>query len=382
MIVLTLACSVTAALADPVPPNPCSGRVLPIALCVRIVDIERKNDGAFFHTFDFELEFMNWTGTPADAIDVSIAEPGVSTIVFLPAPVDPNGRPLHDPGVNEDANNNGIIDAGEDANGNGRLDTPNRPPCNQNTATNWVPTVQTGTRVKWERSADSVVPNIDLLNCAGKTQAQIDALIPCTNAGACMPCTVSHVTGAITPTEAIDDGTNARDGFILRVQNFLINQTLNLNWFLVAGGSSIGKAGFGNQYGFGVLTITRSSVLNPPVFMGQSGAQTGGAQFFDSVFNAIPGASVLGFGGIEPEAIDSTFSFEPGAGITAVFRNASDNVYGAPINAVLINPPEPPVEAALSRVPGFDRVKAGLAFVVLLGLALWMLRKRSGLPSH
>jgi len=217
----------------------------------------------------------------------------------------------------------------------------------------------------------------------------MDALIPCTQAGACMPCVsnakcvgagnpvacctgagtgtctgdINNTTGEITPHEAIDDGPEVMDGFVLRLSQLrgggfpAGRNTVNINWFLTNNGITIGKSGFGNQFGFGVLTLTRTNLGGPqqPVFFGQAGAAQSTMEFFDSVFTVPDPAS---------------FAFEAGTSITASFSNPTDNVYNAAINAQVI-PPAGPAPRPLFT-PG---VLFGV-MVTLLAAGIWVLQGR------
>ena len=78
----------TGASADPAP-------AVPDVFCFRITDIERVPAGGP-NAFLFEFEFLNWTGTPAEGIDLTMNVGTSSLVGGIPsiavARVDENGR--------------------------------------------------------------------------------------------------------------------------------------------------------------------------------------------------------------------------------------------------------------------------------------------------
>lgn len=175
------------------------------------------------------------------------------------------------------------------------------------------------------------------------SQAQADALVP----GALTadnradlgvdggPGIVLPTPSATLPAALIDpvsrsgaDGVaNVLDGFVLRVDDFDVGETLSLNWFLTDGVNPIGVAGRGNQMGFGIFTLSRIPIGGPlpgPVFVGNIGVAGSPTEFFDTTWN-VPNPAL--------------FAAEFGSQLTGAFLNPPDNIFSAPINAQVV--PEP-----------------------------------------
>ncbi len=351
-------------LADPPVDPPIPGTVLPRVSSFRITDIRIDKSDPELNKFHFEFEILNWSDVNAGGLELSLAQPTPRDVVLTASPfggVDMDGRPLFledtngdrviDAADNEDANGNGILDAGEDQNDNSRLD--NDPiPGNVGFPNGWTQVSQTRTKVVWSAPQFSPgtlggVPFINLIGAAGFCDGLgapdfANSCVPGVDAGTARV----DVDGNVTPAEAIDDGDNVQDGFVMTIDGFDPGESVNLNWFLtgagdigeaslvspecrlstrggLAPGIPIGTSFEGNEYGFGVITLFRvdDGPLGGPVFQGNAGvSQEGGTEFFDSVYNV-------------PDSAGMATEFS--AGLTAKFVNPADNTLGAPVNAIL-----------------------------------------------
>ena len=337
--------------ADPLP-DPDPNITMPKVFCFRITDIRADKTDLEGDKFTFEFEVLNWSNSRASDVHISLAEPDTSGVRFTAAGVDVDGRPLIVEGVGvEDTNGNGILDPGEDTNGDGRL-TDDLMPGNVNLANEFEVLTQTDTNIVWETEVfnipvDFEMPSIIPLAFAGFFIGGIDRtdLIGLTGLGQdavnnALPGVLGvdytiDANGNVSPPEAIDNGFNVRDGFTFTVDDFDDGETFQLNWFLTLDGEPIGSTLGGNAFGFGVINIARADdggALPGPIFVGNTGFQQSGLEFFDSVF-VVP----------DPAGVGAEF----GAGLTAAFLNPADNIGGAP-NAQLIPDTIPPeITAAL-----------------------------------
>jgi len=345
--------------ADP-PPEPPPGTILPNVFCFRITDIRADKTDPENDRFIFEFEVLNWTGSDAFGVEISLAQPDQSGVRFVGAGIDSDGRPLFledvnldtviDAADNEDLNSNGLLDAGEDINGDGRL-TNDPIPGNQQNPNPFTVDSVSDTRIVWEdleapANESGGVFNSDLIGAGGT--AASNALIPGFNEGS----TTIDSQGNVSPIEAIDDGNNVVDGFRFTVDGLDPGETFQFNWSLTVFGQPLGTSFGGNDFGFGVVIISRVDAggLPGPVYIGNSGVQQTGLEFFDSVY-IVPDPAVM--------------AAEFGAAITAPFVNPTDNVDNFVINAIIIDDTDttPPVITA-SLVPlcgeddeGFFRVE-------------------------
>ena len=206
--VLSLFAAIPTGIADPVPAN------LKV-FCFRFTDI--REDCNIKNRFHFEFEVLNWSDAYAGGIQVSFAYQSDSALTFAAETtfngIDQNGRPL----IPEDTNDDGVInsndledtfivngelDFGEDKNNNERLD--NDPaPGNLPTNNNWIRSSVTDSTIIWGMGEDDPVSFINLLDTSPNNLA-------------CMPDgTVDPNTGTIFPVEAIDNGRNVKDGFVM-----------------------------------------------------------------------------------------------------------------------------------------------------------------------
>jgi hypothetical protein len=286
--------------------------------CARVTDIRAHPTP---NKFSFEFEVLNWSDVFVGGVLLVLAEDTSAGVSFARENyynlngVDVDGRPIQLEDVNgdsiidtsdlEDANSDGMLEAGEDRNGNNRLD--NDPiPGNLNRANDWTLIDQTATRMEWRHG--SPIPFINLL-----TAGPYPGCARCIEALPRPPKAVVHpVTGEVSPLEAIDNGDNVQDGFVMTVRGLEVGKTIHINWFLLGAGDAtfpeedqppeqtcrsprpeivpvgepIGFAGFGNAMGFGVITITRvDGIPRPgPVFVGNIGVRQTGVEFFDNVF--------------------------------------------------------------------------------------------------
>jgi len=286
--------------ADP-PPEPVPGKTLPNVFCFRITDIRADKSDPQNDRFIFEFEVLNWTNFDAFKVEISLAEPDQSGVRFVAAGIDSDGRPLFpedvngdtiiDAADNEDLNLNGLLDAGEDINGDGRL-TNDPIPGNQQNPTPFTLDSLSDTRIVWEDLAAPTaeaggVENSNLI--AGST-ADSNALIPGFTEGS----TTIDIDGNVSPIEAIDDGNNVVDGFTFTVDGLDPGETFQFNWFLTSFGQPIGTSFGGNDFGFGVVIISRvdAGALPGPVYIGNSGVQQTGLEFFDSVY-IVPDPAIM-----------------------------------------------------------------------------------------
>lgn len=332
-------------MADP-PPEPPPGTILPKVFCFKITDIREVKGDPEGNKFTFEFEVLNWSNDAAGDVHLSLAMPDTSGVRFTSAGVDSNGRPLVpvdtdgngmiNAADNEDDNGNGLLNPGEDNNGNGRLD--NDPmPGNLPTLNNWIVVEQTSTNVLWTVpdpfNADlDDIAFLDLIGGAGGEGGTLGAneLIPGFPPDPPGTTTIDAL-GNVSPLEAIDNGNNVLDGFTFTVDNLDGGDVFQLNWFLSSSGfgpsedpfgSPIGTSFGGNNYGFGVIIISRANIaggFGGPVYIGNAGVQQTQLEFFDSVY-IVPDPAVM--------------AAEFGAGLTAEFVDPNDNTLGAGINAV------------------------------------------------
>ena len=208
----------TAVLADPPPqPDPpCK------VFCFRITDIRADKNDAQKDKFHIEFEVLNWADTYAGGIKLALAaasSPGVQFAndnFFNFNGVDADGRPLQLEDTNgdmvinaadlEDANNNGLLDAGEDKNNNNRLD--NDPiPGNLNRNNTWTLTTQTATQMEW--ALGTAIPFINMLAALNDPQTAcgscfLNARTPASSF------TIDPNTGEVMPLEVVDNGDNVQ----------------------------------------------------------------------------------------------------------------------------------------------------------------------------
>ena len=206
------------------------------------------------------------------------------------------------------------------------------------------------------------MPSTDLIG-AGSTAAA-NALIP-----GFPGTTAIDGSGNVTPSEAIDDGSNVLDGFTVTVDNLDAGDTFQLNWFLLSGGSEIGTTAGGNGFGFGVINIARvdGGPIPGPIYpgSGNTGFNQESRDFFDSVYIVPPSAQ---------------FALEFGAAFTAPFV-PEDGVGGiAELPAVAGQP----LEVSDSSGPGAGVMAGAIASAVVVGsvtlggAALYVRRRRYG----
>jgi len=307
---------------DPPVTNP-AGVILPRVFCIRVTDIAAVPADPEGDRFLFELEFLNWTAREARGLNMSVNVGGI----FLDPPpffaggaTDPNGMPL------------GPLD----------LDL-NFPPAdgfpglkvgfaNPNP---WLVTIMTPTLLNWMEPTG--LPGLglcarDLLG-SGSTAAAC-ALVPSCAVVAGMP--VLPASG-----ESVDNGhpgvdgkcDNVLDGFIIDVDDLDAGELFSFNWILLdAAGMPIGTSGFGNAMGFGTFNIFRVASHGPPILARGLGAPEG------------PGGNTGTTSSTRDMFISVTttgeaFEVEPGASLTAPFRNPVDNIFGANINGKAVSAP-------------------------------------------
>jgi len=335
--------------ADPVPAN------LKV-FCFRITDI--REDCEVPNRFFFEYEVLNWSDAYAGGVQVSLAFQSDRNLTFAEeftfSGIDQDGRPLiledtnGDGTVNstdlEDNNSNGTLDAGEDKNGNERLD--NDPaPGNRPTDNKWIRKSATDSTIIWEMGQNgSPVSYINLVDTNG---------LP-----GCIPNTMGRVVGtdgSITPTEAIDNGLNVKDGFVMTIDGFEPGMTAHINWFLLGAGgdtsplqgnipSSCRQSGnphvtlgevIPNPYGNGMVSIARiDGVPMPsPAYQLQTGYTQSTRDFFDSVYN-VPNCPDPNIPGDQPNVRkDAEFAMEFSPTVVGGFCMNTDAPNGVIPNA-------------------------------------------------
>jgi len=194
--------------ADPVPAN------LKV-FCFRITDI--REDCSIPNRFYFEFEVLNWSHQYAGGIQLSFAHGSDQELTFAQESlfngIDHDGRPLFLEDVNgdsainnadmEDVNKNGKLDPEEDQNNNNRLD--NDPaPGNLPTNNQWIRKSVTDSTIIWDMDSSTPVSYINLVQPKRNDD--------------CIPKTMDRKVlddGTIIPTEAIDNGLNVLDGFVM-----------------------------------------------------------------------------------------------------------------------------------------------------------------------
>lgn len=365
IISLLLLASSTTVVADPVP-SQCR------VFCFRITDIRADENDPELDKFHIEFEVLNWADQYAAGVSLNLASLSSPGVRFVPDTffnlngVDADGRPIQKIDTNSDTLindddledtiiKNGILDPGEDKNANNRLD--NDPmPGNLNRINNWSQTVQTDTKMEWE--AGDALPFINLQRNVffeGSFSLPVNDCTRCISSLANLdrapgtPVIVDRITGVVSPPEAIDDGDNVQDGFVMTIDGLGVGDTVHINWFLTAFGPNapfnpefppgmpevcratglgnpnpgdpLGTPGQGNAYGFGLVSLTRidRGPLPGPVFVGNAGAGQGPSLFFGNTFVVEPGPAIMGL--------------EFGAGLTAQFANPADNTFGASVSA-------------------------------------------------
>lgn len=386
VVVAWSALSPAAVRADPVPSTV-------TVFCIRITDVRE----IAANTFQFEVEFLNWTDTGAEGAIIALSGPNPGGVSLTTGSIDPNGRPLITEDVNLDTfttkppdasdledidgdgildplEDNGVVDSGFEDNANGRLD--NDPmPGNLNPTNDWTVTKVANDAVKYEKLvAGTAISNLDLLAAADPRK-----LISGYNNGA-GPTTIDG-SGNVSPVEAIDDGSNVLDGFTFTVNNLDDGDIFQLNWFLLdSAGDPIGTATSGNQMGFGVLNLARADngVMPPAIFAGNAGFEQNSRDFFDSTY-VVPGGA--------------EFGVEFGPGLTAEFVDPAANQIGAKVNARVLGVSgiaeelpdaaanDAPLQTADSSTISLTVLVAAIAGAVLvssvtLGGVAWFTRRR------
>lgn len=271
--------------------------------CFRITDIWKANSNFPDDTFHVEFEILNWSDADAGGMQIHLAQgsKAVGTsghIEFISGGfngIDADGRPLVNLDVNgdgtvdafdnEDADVDGLLDAGEDANGSGRLD--NDPmPGNVDRTNGWTLDSESTTSMVW--STGEPLSHINLVEAG--------------SAG--LTCIAG---GSTTPDEVIDDMENVQDGFVMTIANFKEGSVVNLNWFLTGAGGATGATQepglatecyetidvdvgscISNGYGSGLVSLARKDAaggLPSPKFSGQTGFTQSARDFFGSVYN-------------------------------------------------------------------------------------------------
>ena len=343
------------AIGDPPPPTAPMDDPLPRVFCFRIMDMERVDLGdGTPNDFAIDFEILNWSNLEATGLALYLNEASSMTEGTVPnlagMGIDRDGRGGLPGGADIDATGPGMVvgagtfDATAVHSGRGRGDLPGA-------MNDWDPVAFSiagpgpaeglGTFARWDLSGGGTpVPNRDML-----------ALLP---PGGGLPVSVVPGTGVdATGDSAVDGGPapytppspgagppppgegNVLDGFTLTVQDWDIGEVLSMNWFIDNFGSFIGTATSGNSFGFGTLSMVRSTPDGP---LG-SGAlfgigpdagrnSTGFVQqdFYSDVF-IVPPTTEAG-----PEL--AYFGAELGAAITGPFLNPGDNQQQMiPVNA-------------------------------------------------
>jgi von Willebrand factor type D domain len=347
--------------SDPVPDPPDLPKCL--AFCFRITDIRAATAAKDNEKFHVEFQVLNWSDAHSGGLELALAKRSSRGVRFstgafpgiAPPGIDVDGRPIKEVDTNGDGDvdeddledkivgvdpvygpyGNGILDTepppGEDKNKNLRLD--NDPmPGNLDRPNKWTLKSRTATKMVWQ-SKDFALPYINLL--AGDCTQCIGDLPPIPG-----PISISQPSGEITPVEAIDNGDNVQDGFVMTIDGMAVGKSIHLNWFLMGADDDvgvferppfgahcrnprvpdpnvprtqpIGRAGQGNAYGFGIVTLTRvdDQPLPGPVFPGNIGVGQSARDFFGGVHNVHVGPAV--------------FAAEFSASLTACFENPAD----------------------------------------------------------
>ncbi len=333
-----------AAHADPPPQGDgvCGGALFDPVFCFTVTDLATVAPSSGSYLIEFEI--VNWTSTDAAGLVLSLntgdgAGPG--SPIFGGAFVDADGRPVNGP--------------------------PSPPIGNTALGNSWAVLDSTGTRVEFGGGNLLPPPSIEIdgTTYVGLLDPAI-ALLPsslCEFVTAAMIPGSTHFPGVILQDPlSIDDGPNALDGFVVRIDDWNIDEQVSFNWHMIdAAGDAIGVVGpdlgqIGNAYGFGTFNIVR---LDLPSGSSAPGALFAGNRGYDPLCSVICDNNPKFWsedGGVfpvnpirpgEPEA-GQAFAIEFGAAVTAPFSNAADNAFtvgGAPVvsgvNFVLGDPLAP-----------------------------------------
>jgi len=417
------------ALADP----PVSNPDIPPVFCFRITDIERPTDaydngnpvtGTLVDDDRFLVEFevLNWTGSPATGLNMSLNAGSSDGVTLAGAGIDRDGRggsvgDASDPRFGEidyvrDGTAGGTADATPHQSGRGNSGFDN----------DWQVTARDTTSALFDAQV-SFVDDFDGYGGYGGGFAEVDGT-PITNEdlisqvfgfGGRVPGLGTDETGdtAIDGGPGVDDADadvsgfgdnldqtqagnlptafvsgespllgegNVLDGFVLEVDGLGVGDTLSLNWFLLG---TAGVFGDGDQlavtgvdgYGGGAVDCD----ANPLDCFFPLGTAGFGNEFGFGTFTLgnlgeggdLPGPLFQGNSGLNQNPVTffdevwdlpnpTDFGAEFGVGQTAAFVDDDDNIFGAQVNTQSAAVPEPTT----------------LALAGLGGLALGLRRRR------
>ena len=331
-----------------------------VPFSIRVTDIERIPGDAEGDAFRVEFELLNWTSYYTDVLTIgtnigTTALDG-SAPRIVGASIDPDGR-----GGSSGGNDigPGSFDPVAIHNGRGRGDL-------ESLENNWHVKSLSSTFVQWDdfdgnHFTGTTIPYRDIMrpfNGASLVPGfGVDALGDSAIDGGPRPY-LPATPGGGRPNP--DGSGNVLDGFVVDIDDWDVDETFSVNWFLAgyrgqSGGicdlmicvSPAGTAARGNAFGFGVMNLVRvdpsigspAGTLAGAVFVGNTGFDQSNFSFYDTVYE-IPNPA--------------EFAAEFGAAITAPFLNPADNIFNAPINTHLIVPE-----------PG----SAGLVFGCVVGVA-------------
>lgn len=247
---------------DP-PVNPPPGCIIPPGIfCFRFTDIVQTGPSRF----QFEVEFLNWTGQIAYGLHICRTQPPLPPRIggqpkIAGASVDANGRPL---GVGNDDWNFPPAD------GTGM-------PAKVGKTNFFQATDSNDDLALFEDPTTNGIPARDLFRAwATGGNAAVWALIP--------GCDTSGVIANVeTVDNALDESPqgpfdNVLDGFVLDISDFDVGEMISLNWWLLdRNGDPIGMVNPtnpGNQFGYGVINIYRG-INGPGVWQRVRGAVPG-----------------------------------------------------------------------------------------------------------
>jgi hypothetical protein len=290
-------------------PPPTRADDIPTVFCFRFTDIEAVAGDPEGDRFRFSFEILNWTDRPAHGLYLAVNTASGSVLsgrspFFAAVDVDVNGRPLG-PG-DDDANF-----PPADGTPHSKIGAPNL----------WIVADHTPTRALFEAPAgQGAVPALPILS------------VPCRGIPGCV---IVGGKAEITDFELLDNTNDGHhweedhvlDGFVLDIDDFDPGEAISVNWFLLdQQGDPIGVTGFGNAYGFGVLNLFRAPAGDSRLWQRTGDSPQGGG--------ANTGATSSPRDMFVSSADGVQFLTEMAGAMTAPYRNAADDLFGAQINAV------------------------------------------------
>jgi hypothetical protein len=329
--------------ADPPPdPPPCDVKIVDGVFCGRITQIvSAENPNSYL----VEGEFINWTPDPVHGVILILNRSSMdsSPPIFGNALIDGDGRPI-----------TGVAS----------------PPSGNTVTTNdWTgATVASPRRIDFSKGTGTPIPAPRSLGFRGLRDPDFRnaSQMTCVNALLEM-IPGSSVSGnciTIANKETIDDGPNMKDGFVIRIDNYMPGDEVSITWFFLdVNGQPLGFADMagniqGRQYGFGAFNLARLNRFGrgfpnnaPPALWDIS---TGGTNSNRHNFAYDPPTDINAnadsplhwaedeVGGFDTFPVNPIpaglpgqgefFVIEQGAAITPPFRTSGDNLFNTGTN--------------------------------------------------